>query len=259
MRYLNHLMLTLALMTFSLSALAGGNELQFKKVHELTTLTAGDITSSDWIPVYDASTGITKKVQADLVATPDGVTASTADLNATTNFEETVSATTSEVTIAANKTLDIATAGNLQIANVAITAGAAEINMAADISANMEVTAATNVLAAGECGKVLTLAHATEFVTTLPAHTAGCKFTIIVGLAPSGADYTVVTTTSTNTVNLKVASIGGTGLSDTDADLITFVGGTAVAGDRVECVSDGTTWFCTGIMLANGGITSGTT
>ena len=79
----------------------------------------------------DIETGATLKIAGSDV-TPellilDGVTASTADLNATTNFEETISATTSEVTIASGKTLDIG-AGNLQLDNVAVTATAVELN-----------------------------------------------------------------------------------------------------------------------------------
>ena len=58
----------------------------------------------------------------------DGVTASTADLNATTNFEETISATTSEVTMATAKTLDITDVGGLQIANASVGATAAELD-----------------------------------------------------------------------------------------------------------------------------------
>ena len=80
----------------------------------------------------DIESGAAFKIAGSDLATElailDGVTASTADLNATTNFEETISATTSEVTIAAGKTLDVP-AGNLQIANTAITATAAELNV----------------------------------------------------------------------------------------------------------------------------------
>ena len=108
----------------------------------LDILTGGDL---------DIETGGVLKVAGSDV-TPellilDGVTASTADLNATTNFEETISATTSEVTIAAAKTFDVP-AGNLQIANVAITASAVEINQAADNSVNTEVVAAASVAGA---------------------------------------------------------------------------------------------------------------
>lgn len=255
----------LGLMSIAGVALAasGGNELMYQKVQELTTLPTGEITSSDYIPVYDASTGQVKKVQADVVATPDGVTASTADLNATTNFEETISATTSEVTIKTAKTLDITDVGGLQINNVAVGASAAELNMAADISANFEVVAATNVLTSAECGKTMTLAHATEFVSTLPAPTAGCKFKFIVGLAPTGASYTVVTNSSANIITAGINELevdtGDDGPYSATADTITFVDGVSVKGDFVDCVSDGTSWFCNGQANADGGITLSST
>lgn len=58
----------------------------------------------------------------------DGVTASTADLNATTNFEETISATTSEVTVPTGKTVNITDDAGLKLAGTAITSTAAELN-----------------------------------------------------------------------------------------------------------------------------------
>ena len=80
---------------------------------------------------FDLETGAVFTIN-DVDLTPElsglnGLTASVADLNATTNFEEVVSATTSELTIKAGKTLDVPT-GNLQINNVAITSTAAELN-----------------------------------------------------------------------------------------------------------------------------------
>ena len=44
---------------------APGNELTYKAVSSLETLGAGSVTSSDYIPVYDASSGKVKKMQAD--------------------------------------------------------------------------------------------------------------------------------------------------------------------------------------------------
>lgn len=57
------------------------------------------------------------------------VTASVADVNATTNFEETVSATTSEVTIKTGKTLNIADDSGLKLNETAVTSTAAELNI----------------------------------------------------------------------------------------------------------------------------------
>lgn len=48
-----------------------------------------------------------------------------------------------------------------------------------------EDVTATNVLTTAECGKTMSLNSTTEFVTTLPAPTAGCSFKFIVKSAPS--------------------------------------------------------------------------
>jgi len=56
------------------------------------------------------------------------ITASVADLNATTNFEETLSATTLEVTLPTGKTLNVTDVSGLKINSVAVSATAAELN-----------------------------------------------------------------------------------------------------------------------------------
>ena len=115
---------------------------------------------------------------------------------------------------------------------------------------NVEDTTATNVLTSAECGKLITLNSTTEFVTTLPAVTAGCRFSFYVKAAPSGADYTIVTDSSSNVLLGQVLTIDVNSATDADfeatgADTISFVSAKAVKGDRAMCESDGTNWFCT--------------
>ncbi len=93
------------------------------------------------------------------LGTLSGVTASTADLNATTNFEETISATTSEVSIATGKTLDITDVGGLEIATVSVTADAAELNLMDGVTATTTKLNYVDVATAGT-------AEATKAVTT---------------------------------------------------------------------------------------------
>lgn len=112
-----------------------------------------------------------------------------------------------------------------------------------------EVVAATNVITAAETGSVFFLAHATEFVSTLPAVAAGLHFTFIVGLAPSGADYTIVGASGTPIVG-HVLSTDVNSATDPDFEIsgvltITIVGGKAVKGDMVELWCDGTNWYAT--------------
>lgn len=128
------------------------------------------------------------------------------------------------------------------------------------INSLFEDTTATNTLTTAECGKTITLNSATEFVTTLPAPTAGCKFTFIVKAAPASASYTVVTASSANIIigHVETADIDGAadGDSSTADDTITFADGVAVVGDRVDIVSDGTSWYYIGHAKTYNGITA---
>lgn len=147
------------------------------------------------------------------------------------------------------------TAAELNITD-GVTATAAEINMAADTSANTEIVAATNVITAAESGSTYFLNSATEFVSTLPAPALGLRYTFIVSAAPSGASYTVVTTDSANIIKgLQNSVAGDAGDNGTADDTITFVDGQAVAGDKVEVISDGTSWFAYAISKVAAGIT----
>ena len=103
---------------------------------------------------------------------------------------------------------------------------------------------AASTLTAADSGKTIFLDSATEFVTTLPLPAAGLRFTFIVKAAPVGTAYTVVTNGSANIIKgqqYNAAGVAGdTGTAD---DTITFVASSSVAGDRVELISDGTSWF----------------
>ena len=111
-----------------------------------------------------------------------------------------------------------------------------------------EVVTATNVITADESGKTFFLNSATEFVSTLPAPAAGLEFEFIVTAAPSGASYTIVTTSSANIIKGQVYSSDLNAASDGDfetsgGDTISLVDAKAVAGDRVVVKCDGTNWF----------------
>lgn len=123
-------------------------------------------------------------------------------------------------------------------------------------AADVEIVTTTNVITAAESGKIFFLNSATEFVSTLPAPAAGLRYTFIVTAAPSGASYTVVTTSSANIIKgLQNSVAGDAGDNGTADDTITFVDGQAVAGDKVEVISDGTNWFAYAISKVAAGIT----
>jgi len=150
------------------------------------------------------------------------------------------------------------TAAELNIVD-GVTATAAELNLAADLSAKFEAVTETNTLTAAECGKTMTLNSTTEFSSTLPALTAGCTFTFVVAGAPSGDDYNILSNGGSNIIVALVNELdtdtGDDGPYTTTADTVTFVDGTAVQGDWLECTSDGTNWYCRGTTNADGGIT----
>lgn len=119
-----------------------------------------------------------------------------------------------------------------------------------------EVVTATNAITAAESGTTFFLNSTTEFVSTLPAPALGLTYTFIVAAAPSGASYTIVTNGSANIIKGQAVNAAGVaGDTGTADDTISFVDGQAVAGDRVDVVSDGTRWFAYGVCAVAAGIT----
>lgn len=120
----------------------------------------------------------------------------------------------------------------------------------------MKILTAASTLTKEDNGSIFFLNATTEFATTLPAPFLGAEFTFIVKAAPSGANYTVVTGSSANIiVGLQNSVAGDAGDSGTADDTISFVSGSAVAGDKVTVVSDGTSWFAYAISKVAAGIT----
>ena len=116
------------------------------------------------------------------------------------------------------------------------------------VSVATEVVTATNVITSAETGTTFFLNAATEFVSTLPSPAAGFHFTFIVTAAPSGADYTITTTSSANIIFGQVYTVDVNSATDPDfeatgGDTISFVSGKSVIGDRVDIISDGTNWY----------------
>lgn len=166
-------------------------------------------------------------------------------------------------TVAGDKTFSGSTdmTGGLSIDGTALTATAAEINRAADESANVEVVTETNVITAAESGATFFLNDATEFASTLPAPAAGLRYTFIVTAAPASASYTIGTNGGDNILNIVAMAGGGADAADvaTARDVVTFVDSQAVVGDWLYCISDGTSWQCTGMAAVAAGLTTGQT
>lgn len=118
--------------------------------------------------------------------------------------------------------------------------------------------AATRTILASETGRTFFFGHATEFAMTLPTPAAGLSYVFICTAAPSGANYTIVSAAAAEIiVGTSHSCTGGNADSETSAGAttITFVGASAVAGDRVDVVSDGTLWYATAVTKADAAVT----
>ena len=113
------------------------------------------------------------------------------------------------------------------------------------------LTAAYQVLSS-DSGKVFTIDQDATFVITLPSsHLEGENFKFIVTDAGSGE----VHITSGGAAGIKGFSMDPTtGINAVSNVLVEIVASTAVVGDYVNLVSDGTTWWCDSISSATNGI-----
>ncbi len=124
------------------------------------------------------------------------------------------------------------------------------------LKATQSLTAAAT-LTANDSGKTFFLNLAGGFTVTLPTVTDGVEYTFIVGTAPTTA-YIITNALGTagdNMVGHVLSSSGGPEDTEpTNGDSISFVANTAVRGDRIHVISDGTSWHVVGSCAATGGI-----
>ena len=113
------------------------------------------------------------------------------------------------------------------------------------------LTAAYQVLSS-DSGKVFTIDQDATFVITLPSsHQEGENFKFIVTDAGSGEVH--ITSGASN--GIKGFSMDPTtGINAIDNVLVEIASSTAVVGDVVKLVSDGTTWWCESFSSATNGI-----
>ena len=112
------------------------------------------------------------------------------------------------------------------------------------------LTAAYTVLAS-DSGKIFTIDQDAAFTITLPSDQEGLNYKFIVTDAGSGEVH--ITSGASN--GIKGFSMDPTtGINAIDNVLIDIVSGTAVVGDYVNLVNDGTTWWCDSIGSASNGI-----
>jgi hypothetical protein len=124
---------------------------------------------------------------------------------------------------------------------------------------SMETLAAAKTLTANDNGKTFLLNLAGGFTVTLPAHAAGLRFKFIVKTAPTTAYIIAAATADVDTITggFSTADVIDAAVVDYDAagDQINFVAATAVVGDWVEVISDGSNWYTSGHCNDQGGLT----
>jgi len=137
-----------------------------------------------------------------------------------------------------------------------VTATAAEINQAADTSANTEIVTTTNVIAAAESGSTFILNSATAFVSTLPLVAAGLRFTFICGATQvTGGNHTIVPNASNDNTIYGEGIVAGASVPASAEGSINLIADTMLPGDRIDLFCDGTNWYVQATATASGAIT----
>jgi len=155
--------------------------------------------------------------------------------------------------------LDVVT---LSINSTAITATAAEINRAADVSARIVNTTATtlSITEASHDGKIVTINSASPIAVTLPAASgSGAKFEFIIGTVATATPHTIKVANTTD-VMAGVALVAATttilGWATTATDDTISLDGTTtggIVGDRIEITDVASGVFAVQMFIAETG------
>lgn len=190
-----------------------------------------------------------------------------AEINGTANVDGVLSV--DDTTQASSTTTgSIQTDGGLGVVKNVHVGGTLNVTGEADLSDSIrfkktvQTLSGTSNLDATDSGKVFLLDAAGGFTVTLPAVATAsngwhCRF--IVKTDPTTA-YIITEDTASDT-NVITSLVGdwqddaGAGLRNAGHTTVTFVASTALAGDFIEVVGDGTNWYVSGQSFADGGIT----
>lgn len=184
-----------------------------------------------------AAAGTESALLADITASAaeinklDEMTASKEDLNATTNFEETVSATTSRVSILATKELNVVTDGKLLLAGTAVTSSAAELNLIDGSIAGTSVASKALVLGSNKNTDLLTV----DTTLTVQAETINpiiwVETTIAFSDMSGGASKTIKSSSGSKQYKIREIFLSGAGTNF------------EVLGDRNISITDNTSTY----------------
>ena len=116
---------------------------------------------------------------------------------------------------------------------------------------NIHNLTADYTVLASDSGKIFTIDQDAAFTITLPSDQEGLNYKFIV--TDAGSNKVQITSGASN--GIKGFSMDPTtGINAIDNVLIDIVSGTAVVGDYVNLVNDGTTWWCESFSSATNGI-----
>ena len=104
---------------------------------------------------------------------------------------------------------------------------------------------------ASDSGTVFTIDQDAGFVITLPADQDGLNYKFI--LTDAGSNDVKIDGGGSNAIK-GFSMDPTTGINAVDNNMVKFVSGTAVIGDVITLVNDGTTWWCESFGSASNGI-----
>ena len=110
------------------------------------------------------------------------------------------------------------------------------------------------ILTPADSGKTIFLNAASGGTVTLPALRAGLNFKIIIGATAPTTDWVVASAEGDNISG--VLTVNGALVGAVAEDQINIVASTALSGDSIELLSDGTNWYVKGLGSAAGSITA---
>ena len=152
---------------------------------------------------------------------------------------------------------DVSGVAQFALDGVNVLATAAELNTAADVSANYEILTGANTILASENGKTFFLNAATGAQVDLPAPALGLNFTFVIGATSPGSGAWTIVSDSNATIIFGSSSTAADGAAagiGATEDTITFAT-TALIGDMCFVVSDGTNWYAHGQSAVAAAIT----
>lgn len=112
--------------------------------------------------------------------------------------------------------------------------------------ANVRSLTAAATLTAADSGGTFILNSTTAFDVALPALQRNLSFEFIVGAVPSATQHTITPADADKIVGRVFTLDGGTAGDTEDTlggDVVNFVNGATVIGDRAKFWCDGTSWF----------------